>query len=44
MVRKGIKNLDGSKATLNHDVPIKILKSTVHIHLPYKTNIIRLFP
>ena len=32
-------NSDGSKATPNSDISVNILKSTVHIHLPYTTNI-----
>ena len=35
-------SLDGSKATPNGDVPVNTLKSTVDIHLSYKTNIINL--
>ena len=35
-------NSDGYKATPNIDISINILKLTVDIHLPYKTNIINL--
>ena len=33
VVRKEIVNLDGSKATLNGDIFVNILKSTFDIHL-----------
>ena len=36
VVRKEIVNLDGSKATLNGDIFVNILKSTFDIHLLYK--------
>ena len=35
-------NLDGSKATPIGDTPVVILKSTVDIHLPFKTKSINL--
>ena len=36
VVRKEIVNLGGSKATLNADVFVNILKSTFDVHLLYK--------
>ena len=38
LVREEVMNLDGSKATLIGDISVDVLKSTVDIHLPYKTN------
>ena len=35
-------NLDGSKAILNGDTSVNILKSTVDIHPPYIRNILDL--
>ena len=35
-------NLDGSKATPVGDIPIDMLKQTIGIHLPIKTQIINM--
>ena len=42
LVREGIMNIDGSKATHTGDMSVDILKSTVDIHLPFRTNGINL--
>ena len=41
IVRKETVNLDGSKTTPDGDISVNILKSTVDIHLPSVTNIIK---
>ena len=42
LIRKKNMNLDGSKAILNGDTSVNILKSTVDIHPPYIRNILDL--
>ena len=42
IVTKEVMNLDGSKAILNGDISINILKSTIDIHLTCITKVINL--